>query len=176
MSYLYVNYEIIRVGGMMERLQEAYPERRDELVSLLDINLEWRMHRVSDGQRRRVQLFLGLIQPFKVLLLDEVTVSLGKVVFNLFMFVCLFVIDIIVRRNLLAYLERESSERGAVVIYATHILDGLDNWPTHIHFLSQEGRTKLFSPINSSLPTSLDPILPKTKLPKMEIMNIPHHL
>lgn len=32
---------------------------------------------VSDGQRRRVQLLLGLVKPFKLLLLDEVTTSLG---------------------------------------------------------------------------------------------------
>lgn len=33
---------------------------------------------VSDGQRRRVQLLLSLVKPFKILLLDEVTTSLGK--------------------------------------------------------------------------------------------------
>src|ERR1700722_661586 len=32
------------VGG------DAYPSRRDELVSVLDIDLEWRMHAVSDGE------------------------------------------------------------------------------------------------------------------------------
>ena len=63
----------IRVGGMMEKLQSQYPERRDELVKLLGVNPEWRMHRVSDGQRRRVQLLLGLVRPFDILLLDEVT-------------------------------------------------------------------------------------------------------
>ena len=47
-------------------------ERRQRLIDLLDINLEWRMHRVSDGQRRRVQICMGLLQPFEVLLLDEV--------------------------------------------------------------------------------------------------------
>ncbi|CAI5509443.1 unnamed protein product [Closterium sp. Naga37s-1] len=46
--------------------------RRDHLVELLDIDLTWRMHRVSDGQRRRVQICMGLLRPFQVLLLDEV--------------------------------------------------------------------------------------------------------
>lgn len=32
----------------------------------MDIDLEWRMHKVSDGQRRRVQIAMGLLQPFKV--------------------------------------------------------------------------------------------------------------
>ena len=70
----------IPVFGMMEKLQAEYPERRDELIKLLGIDLQWRMHQVSDGQRRRVQIFLGLIRPFKILLLDEVTVSLDVVV------------------------------------------------------------------------------------------------
>ena len=54
----------IRVGGMMRKLQDAHPERRDELVKILGVDPEWRMHRVSDGQRRRVQLLLGLVRPF----------------------------------------------------------------------------------------------------------------
>lgn len=70
----------IPVYGMMEKLQAEYPERRDQLIKLLGIDLQWRMHQVSDGQRRRVQIFLGLIRPFKILLLDEVTVSLDVVV------------------------------------------------------------------------------------------------
>ena len=27
--------------------------------------MNWRMHEVSDGQRRRVQIMLGLLRPFK---------------------------------------------------------------------------------------------------------------
>lgn len=43
------------------------PIRRDKLIELLDIDLQWRMHKVSDGQRRRVQICMGLLHPFKVL-------------------------------------------------------------------------------------------------------------
>jgi hypothetical protein len=43
------------------------PVRRDKLIELLDIDLQWRMHKVSDGQRRRVQICMGLLHPFKVL-------------------------------------------------------------------------------------------------------------
>lgn len=42
------------------------PVRREMLIELLDINLEWRMHKVSDGQRRRVQICMGLLHPYKV--------------------------------------------------------------------------------------------------------------
>jgi CCR4-NOT complex subunit CAF16 len=110
---------------MMQKLQEEYPERRDLLVKLLGVDLDWRMHQVSDGQRRRVQLLIGLLRPFKILLLDEVTVSL----------------DVIVRQDLLRWLRHESESRGATILYATHIFDGLDDWPTHLHYLGNKGQT-----------------------------------
>merc|ERR1711871_1081569 len=115
----------IPVKGMMQKLQEEYPQRRDELVELLGVDLDWRMHQVSDGQRRRVQIFLGLIRPFKLLLLDEVTVSL----------------DVVVRQDLLRWLRKESETRRCTIIYATHIFDGLDDWPTHLHYLCDKGHT-----------------------------------
>jgi CCR4-NOT complex subunit CAF16 len=115
----------IPVRGMMQKLQEEYPERRDLLVKLLGVDLDWRMHQVSDGQRRRVQLLIGLLRPFKILLLDEVTVSL----------------DVVVRQDLLRWLRYESETRGAPILYATHIFDGLDDWPTHLHYLGNRGQT-----------------------------------
>ncbi|KAJ5731658.1 uncharacterized protein N7483_006166 [Penicillium malachiteum] len=98
------------VGG------NAYPERRDELVDILDIDLNWRMHAVSDGERRRVQLAMGLLRPWKVLLLDEITVDL----------------DLLSRSNFLAFLKRETETRDCTIVYATHILDNLAQWPTHL--------------------------------------------
>ena len=114
----------IPVHKMMERLQNSYPERRDELVELLGIDLNWHMHQLSDGQRRRVQLMLGLIRPFKILLLDEITTSL----------------DVCVRQDLLKWLVRESDERKATILYATHIFDGLDEWASHLFYLTNEGK------------------------------------
>lgn len=68
----------IGVAEMMTSLQMKYKPRRDELVELLGINLEWRMHELSDGQRRRVQIMLQLLRPVQILLLDEITtVSCG---------------------------------------------------------------------------------------------------
>lgn len=115
----------IRVGDMMVKLQNEYPERRDEIIKLLGVDLNWRMCAVSDGQRRRVQIFLGLIRPFKVLLLDEVTVSL----------------DVVVRLDLLRWLKKESEKRKCTIIYATHIFDGLEDWPTNLHYLCNKGHT-----------------------------------
>ena len=113
----------IPVCQMMEKLQNSYPERRDELIDMLGIDPEWRMHMLSDGQRRRVQLLIQLVRPFQILLLDEVTVSL----------------DVCVRQDLLRWLEKESVERGATIVYATHIFDGLDDWATHLFYLNNKG-------------------------------------
>ncbi|KAK7696159.1 hypothetical protein QCA50_000810 [Cerrena zonata] len=98
------------VGGYRHK------ERRDRLLNILDVDLEWHMHAISDGERRRVQLVMGLMGEWDVLLLDEVTVDL----------------DVLVRDDLLTFLRRDSEERGATIVYATHIFDGLDTFPTHV--------------------------------------------
>ncbi|XP_077229599.1 P-loop containing nucleoside triphosphate hydrolases superfamily protein [Tasmannia lanceolata] len=101
------------------------PVRREKLIELLDIDLQWRMHRVSDGQRRRVQICMGLLHPFQVLLLDEVTVDL----------------DVVARLDLLDFFKEECEERGATIVYATHIFDGLETWATDVAYI-QDGELK----------------------------------
>ena len=64
-----------------------------------------------------MQILVGLIQPFKVLLLDEITTPL----------------DVCVRQDLLNWLIKESNESGATILYATHMFDGLGDWATRIH-------------------------------------------
>ncbi|TVY31321.1 putative ABC transporter ATP-binding protein, partial [Lachnellula subtilissima] len=98
------------VGG------DFYVERKEELVQVLDIDLDWRMHAVSDGERRRVQLAMGLIRPWRILLLDEITVDL----------------DLLSRSNFLAFLKKETETRECTIVYATHILDNLADWPSHL--------------------------------------------
>jgi len=110
----------IKVVELLRMHREQYPERYAELSTMLGLDEEWHMHRISDGERRRVQLVLGLVKPFDVLLLDEVTVDL----------------DVVARSELLRWLRSESEQRGATIVYATHITDGLASWPTHIMHLS----------------------------------------
>jgi len=50
---------------MIESVTGVCAARRARLMRVLDIDPEWRMHRVSDGQRRRVQICLGLLHPFQ---------------------------------------------------------------------------------------------------------------
>lgn len=102
------------VGG------DHYPERRDELVRILDVDLSWHLHAVSDGERRRVQLCMGLLRPWTVLLLDEITVDL----------------DLLSRHNFLQFLKQETESRQCTIVYATHILDNLAKWPTHLVHMS----------------------------------------
>lgn len=112
------------VGG------DHYPDRKDELVQVLDIDLDWRMHAVSDGERRRVQLAMGLIRPWRILLLDEITVDL----------------DLLSRSNFLAFLKKETEERQCTIVYATHILDNLAGWPSHLVHMSL-GKVKEWGPM-----------------------------
>ena len=51
---------------MLNSIPGVDPARRDRLVDVLDIDPAWRMHLVSDGQRRRVQIAMGLLKPFDV--------------------------------------------------------------------------------------------------------------
>jgi CCR4-NOT complex subunit CAF16 len=120
----------IPVSGMMTALQEEFPERREMLLDLLGVNPNWRMHKVSDGQRRRVQLFLALLRPYKLLLLDEVTA----------------VLDLVARQDFLQFLKEETENRECTVVYATHIFGGLDDWLTDIMYI-EEGRLRLCKPI-----------------------------
>ena len=116
----------VAVREMMADAQAQFPTRRAALVDLLGIDLDWRMHQLSDGQRRRVQIMLQLLRPAEVLLLDEITTDL----------------DLITRQDFLAYIKSESETNGLTVVYATHIFDGLDDWATHIGYVADRTMAK----------------------------------
>lgn len=60
----------------------------------------------------------------QVLLLDEITVDL----------------DVLGRADLMRFLVDECDTRGATIIYATHIFDGLEFWPTHVAYVARGKR------------------------------------
>jgi CCR4-NOT complex subunit CAF16 len=106
----WANNPVVRGDVPVSRLLKTlgatrYPKRCAELLEILDVDPNWHMHQVSDGQRRRVQIVLGLLEPWDLLLLDEVTVDL----------------DVLVRADLLKFLIKETEERNATIVYATHI-------------------------------------------------------
>ena len=110
----------IYVKDMMKKLQHQHLDRRNELVNVLDIDLDWKMHQISDGQRKKVQIMLSLLKPFKLLLIDEFISEL----------------DILARNHFFEYLNKECKERNASIIYATHILDNIHQWATHVVYIS----------------------------------------
>ena len=110
-------------GDMIRNVKGTDPARVDHLIKMLDIDEGWRMTKVSDGQRRRVQICMGLLKEYRVLLLDEITVDL----------------DLVGRLDLLAFFKRECEERGATIVYATHIFDGLEPWATHLAYVGNGG-------------------------------------
>lgn len=110
-------------GKMIFGVEGVDPERRRELLHLLDIDLYQRLTTMSDGQRRRVQICMGLLKPYEVLLMDEITVDM----------------DVLGRMRLLAFFRKECEQRDATMIYATHIFDGLEDWLTHVAYM-EDGR------------------------------------
>lgn len=118
----------LTVDELLAARAGAEAARRDELVRVLDVDRRWRMNRVSDGQRRRVQLLLGLLWPSRLLLLDEVTTDL----------------DVIARGDLLAFLRAQDT----TILYATHILEGLEDWATHLAYL-HDGRIAVMSRLDA---------------------------
>ena len=122
----YTGYNIpiqssLKVNEMMVALKKRYPERNSELLDILDINQEWVLNALSEGQRKRVQLYLSLIQPFKICLLDEITVNL----------------DLLVKDKLMKYLKNETLQRECCIVYVTHIFDGLEDWCTRLLYLKK---------------------------------------
>jgi CCR4-NOT complex subunit CAF16 len=121
----------IAVAEVLAHRPGVDPARRARVLRLLDVDPAWRMHRVSDGQRRRVQILLDVERAPSVILLDEVTSDL----------------DVLARADLLTYLREESERRAVTVVYASHVLDGLQAWATHLIFLSP-GRLRRFGALD----------------------------
>lgn len=114
---------------MFVKWQAEHVERRDELVKVLGIDLNWRMNKCSDGQRKKVQIMIKLLKPFQICIIDEFAADL----------------DILSRSHFFDYLSRECEERGASVVYATHIYDLADTWASHIAFMQLD---RVLSPIH----------------------------
>ncbi len=124
----------ISVAEILAGRRGVDPVRRARVIEILDVDPAWRMHRVSDGQRRRVQILLDLERTLKLVLLDEVTAEL----------------DVLARADLLSFLLEESVQHGLSVVYASHVLDGLGDFATDLLFLSP-GRLRCLLPMGEAL-------------------------
>ena len=56
--------------GMMEKLHHSYSKHCDEIVQILGKDLNRRMNQFSYGKMRCVHIMIGMIRPFKLILLD----------------------------------------------------------------------------------------------------------
>ena len=121
----------VHARAVVDGVPDQDPALRARLVELLGVDLDWSMQRISDGQRRRVQILVGLLRRPRLLLLDEVTTDL----------------DVIARQDLLAYLREITELQGTTIVYATHIFDTLDEWATHLAYLVG-GRIAVSAPLS----------------------------
>lgn len=119
----------IAARDMMKQWQDEHISRRDELVKVLGINLDWRMHECSDGQRKKVRIMIKLLRPWKLCVIDEFAADL----------------DIFSRARFFEYLAVECDKRSASVVYATHIFDHADLWASHVAFMQLD---KTLSPVH----------------------------
>jgi CCR4-NOT complex subunit CAF16 len=108
-----------------------------QLVRVLQVDLQWRISYLSDGQRRRCQILAALTasDQFEIYVLDEVTADL----------------DIVSRENLLLWLREQAETRHATVLLATHIFDGLHEWTTRLIYM-ERGCVKYDLPVSDSSP------------------------
>jgi len=91
------------------------------LVDVLQVDLDWKINEISDGQRRRCQLLELLATPRPMYLMDEITSDL----------------DLFAREGIIGFMRAECEIRGATIFYCTHIFDHLEGWATHLLHLSK---------------------------------------
>lgn len=106
------------------------PERKAAIADALHLRLTRYVDKMSSGEKRRVQILHGLLHPATVYLLDE----------------CSTDIDVAERRTVLDLVRTECEERHGCCLYATHILDRIQGWATHL-LLVENGRIVEFKAV-----------------------------
>jgi len=115
-SAVFTNLSVTDILG-----PNANTPRAIHLAKVLQVDFDWKIHAVSDGQRRRCQLLEILATPRPVYLMDEITSDL----------------DLFAREGIPNFLKAECELRGCTIFYCTHIFDHLEGWPTHMLHLSK---------------------------------------
>jgi CCR4-NOT complex subunit CAF16 len=143
----FVNLSVRELLG--DKMNEPRCQR---LIEILQVEPTWRINAISDGQRRRCQLLEALVTEKSVYILDEITTD------------C----DLYAREALLNFLRTETEERGATILYATHIFDCLADWATHIVFFAH-GEIQRCCPM-SELKEYHDLVAAKDRVPLYTLM------
>lgn len=120
-------------GNTVARVASPAPivERRDSIAEALHLRLSRFVDKMSAGEKRRVQILHGLLRPSTIFLLDE----------------CSTDIDVAERGTVLQLVKKECEERDGCCLYATHILDRITDWATHL-LLMEGGRVVDFISVN----------------------------
>lgn len=106
------------------------PARKAAIADALHLRLSRYVDKMSSGEKRRVQILHGMLYPATVYLLDE----------------CSTDIDVAERRTVLDLVRKECEERDGCCFYATHILDRVQGWATHL-LLIENGRVVEFQAV-----------------------------
>lgn len=127
-----------------------FPIRKHEYAKALHLPLKKNVDKMSSGERRRVQILHGLLHESEVLLMDEcstdIDVAERKTVLDIVKAECMsteatvpnpanggtdrVVEDMIVPSTYRIPPARR--QQAACCVYATHILDGVEGWATHV--------------------------------------------
>lgn len=128
---LSLDISFLEMYEQLESQSFSSKELDSELVSLLQIQPYWRMHQLSQGERKRVELFFSMRKKSaNLFLFDEVTAHL----------------DVDVRERILEWLKKSQK----TIVYCTHIFDSLidneDAWATSLLWLGKNGSFAFIPP------------------------------
>ncbi|KAG5472737.1 hypothetical protein LSCM4_02060 [Leishmania orientalis] len=119
-------------GNTIDRVTSPapVPERRAIVADALHLRLSRFVDKMSSGEKRRVQILHGMLNPAVVYLLDECSTDM----------------DVAERRTVLELVRRECEAKDGCCFYATHILDRIKGWATHL-LLMEGGRVVAFTTV-----------------------------
>uniref|UniRef100_A0A7S1PN54 ABC transporter domain-containing protein n=1 Tax=Neobodo designis TaxID=312471 RepID=A0A7S1PN54_NEODS len=121
----------------VKRVASPAPDeaRRAKIAGALHLPLSADIDKMSAGEKRRVQVLHGMLRENDVLLLDE----------------CSTEIDLAERRTVLSLVAEEcEGPKRACCIYATHILDGIEDWATRV-IVMEDGKVVRDEPYDAAL-------------------------
>ncbi|MDG0853442.1 ABC transporter ATP-binding protein [Roseateles puraquae] len=131
-------FESFSAAQLLAYFRSFYPRwneaKVEGLMSRWDIDRDKPIRKLSGGQKQRLSIIRALAHEPDLLVLDEPVASL----------------DPAGRRDFLRELVGEVLDRGATVVFSTHILSDLERVAFNIAFLSQ-GRIALQAPLDELL-------------------------
>ena len=131
-------FEAFTPAQLLAYFRSFYPRwnqaKVDGLMSRWDIRADQPIRKLSGGQKQRLSIIRALAHEPDLLVLDEPVASL----------------DPAGRRDFLRELVGQVMDRGATVVFSTHILSDLERVAFNVAFLSQ-GRIALQAPLDELL-------------------------